>query len=59
MGFLQQTITEADLDTAAADPDSQKPAKLIDGELLDGALDTLGCVIRTMGSESFPLADEA
>jgi len=58
MGFLQQTITEADPEAAAPDPDGKKPAKMIEASLLDGALDTLGCVIRTMGSESFPLADE-
>ncbi len=30
-----------------------------DDEITDGALDTLECVVRTMGSESFPLEDEA
>lgn len=29
-----------------------------DESLTDGALDTLGCVVRTMGDISFPLADE-
>jgi diguanylate cyclase (GGDEF)-like protein len=35
----------------------KKPAR--SGSLEDEALDTLGCVIRVMGDESFPLGDEA
>lgn len=37
----------------------QPPPSSNDDTITDGALDTLECVIRTMGSDSFPLADEA
>lgn len=34
------------------------PSADTSGSITDGALDTLGCVVRTMGEISFPLADD-
>ena len=40
-------------------PDAESSVDTGNGQsIADGALDTLGCVIRTMGDISFPIADE-
>lgn len=54
MGFVQKFIGDAKLDTAHSENANDRHT-----DLADGALDTLGCIIRTMGSASFPLANEA
>lgn len=54
MGYIARIIGSAKLRTAARPED-----KSVNGSIGDGAIDTLSCVIRTMGEISFPLADES
>ncbi len=51
MEFMRKVAANDDHDPG------ERPKDIADS-LTDGALDTLGCVIRTMGSASFPLANE-
>jgi len=52
MSFFGKIIGSGNPSSATLTADSNA-----DGAITDGALDTLGCVIRTMGNISFPLAD--
>lgn len=53
MGFVQKFIGDPEPDAT-----QNKTSSARHSDIMDGALDTLGCIIRTMGSASFPLANE-
>ncbi len=54
MSFVRNLFSNDEQGTAVP-----RTSEMQSEAIADGALDTLGCVIRTMGIESFPLEDES